>query len=93
MSARDGVPFQFTEELAKAEEKLSEYEDLMKAEMAAKEAKYAEMDKDVEAASNIELTEEDSEDAASEPIASYSEENANFAVRRDDGELKVASRY
>ena len=89
MSARDGVPFQFTEELAKAEEKLSEYEDLMKAEMAAKEAKYAEMDKDVEAASNIELTEEDSEDAASEPIASYSEENANFASRYETQDGKT----
>ena len=89
MSARDGVPFQFTEELAKAEEKLSEYEDLMKAEMEAKEAKYAELDKDVEAASNIELTEEDSEDAASEPIASYSEENANFASRYETQDGKT----
>lgn len=89
ISARDGVPFKFTEELAKAEEKLSEYEDLMKAEMEAKEAKYAEMDKDVEAASNIELTEEDSEDAASEPIASYSEENANFASRYETQDGKT----
>lgn len=89
ISARDGVPFKFTEELAKAEEKLSEYEDLMKAEMEAKEAKYAELDKDVEAASNIELTEEDSEDAASEPIASYSEENANFASRYETQEGKT----
>lgn len=89
ISARDGVPFQFTEELAKAEEKLSEYEDLMKAEMEAKEAKYAELDKDVEAASNIELTEEDSEDAASEPIASYSEENANFASRYETQDGKT----
>ena len=89
ISARDGVPFQFTEELAKAEEKLSEYEDLMKAEMEAKEAKYAELDKDVEAASNIELTEEDSEDAASEPVASYSEENANFASRYETQDGKT----
>lgn len=89
ISARDGVPFKFTEELAKAEEKLSEYEDLMKAEMEAKEAKYAELDKEVEAASNIELTEEDSEDAASEPIASYSEENANFASRYETQDGKT----
>lgn len=72
-----------------AEEKLSEYEDLMKAEMEAKEAKYAELDKEVEAASNIELTEEDSEDAASEPIASYSEENANFASRYETQDGKT----
>lgn len=89
ISARDGVPFKFTEELAKAEEKLSEYEDLMKAEMEAKEAKYAELDKEVEAASNIELTEEDSEDAASEPIALYSEENANFASRYETQDGKT----
>ena len=89
MSARDGVPFQFTEELAKAEEKLEEYEELMKKEMEAKEAKYAEMDKDVDAASNIELTEEDSEDATSEPLAEYSSENANFASRYETADGKT----
>lgn len=79
ISKRDGLPFKDAEALAKAEEKLAEYEELMKAEMAAKEAKYAEMDKAVEAASGIELTEEDSEPTASEPAAEYSAENANFA--------------
>lgn len=78
ISKRDGQPFKDAEALEKAEEKLAEYEELMKAEMAAKEAKYAEMDKDVEAASGIELTEEDSEPTASEPAAEYSAENANF---------------
>lgn len=89
ISKRDGQPFKDAEALEKAEEKLAEYEELMKAEMAAKEAKYAEMDKDVEAASGIELTEEDSEPTASEPVSEYSShseaalpitaENANFA--------------
>lgn len=79
ISKRDGLPFKDAEALAKAEEKLAEYEKLMKAEMAAKEAKYAEMDKDVEAAAGIELTEEDSEPTASEPVSEYSAENANFA--------------
>lgn len=79
ISKRDGLPFKDAEALAKAEEKLAEYEELMKAEMAAKEAKYAEMDKAVEAASGIELTEEDSEPTASEPVSEYSAENANFA--------------
>lgn len=78
ISKRDGQPFKDAEALEKAEEKLAEYEELMKAEMAAKEAKYAEMDKDVEAASGIELTEEDSEPTASEPVSEYSAENANF---------------
>lgn len=79
ISKRDGQPFKDAEALAKAEEKLAEYEELMKAEMAAKEAKYAEMDKEVEAASGIELTEEDSETTTSEPVSEYSAENANFA--------------
>lgn len=79
ISKRDGQPFKDAEALEKAEEKLAEYEELMKAEMAAKEAKYAEMDKDVEAAAGIELTEEDSEPTASEPVSEYSAENANFA--------------
>ena len=79
ISKRDGLPFKDAEALAKAEEKLAEYEKQMKAEMAAKEAKYAEMDKDVDVASGIELTEEDSEPTASEPVSEYSAENANFA--------------
>lgn len=79
ISKRDGQPFKDAEALEKAEEKLAEYEELMKAEMAAKEAKYAELDKDVEAASGVELTEEDSEPTASEPGEEYSAGNANFA--------------
>lgn len=89
MSARDGVPFKDAEALAQAEEKLAEYEELMKQEMEAKEAKYAEMDKDVEAAANIELTEEDSDDVASEPVARYSAENSNFASRYETKDEKT----
>lgn len=89
ISKRDGQPFKDAEALAKAEEKLAEYEELMKAEMAAKEAKYAEMDKDVEAASGIELTEEDSEPTASEPVSEYSAENANFVSRYETKDGKT----
>lgn len=89
ISKRDGQPFKDAEALDKAEEKLAEYEELMKAEMAAKEAKYAEMDKDVEAASGIELTEEDSEPTASEPVSEYSAENANFASRYETQDGKT----
>lgn len=89
ISARDGVPFKDAEALAKAEEKLAEYEELMKQEMEANEAKYAEMDKDVEAAANIELTEEDSDEVASEPVARYSEENSNFASRYETKDGKT----
>ncbi len=91
MAARDGVPFQFTDELAQAEAKLEEYEELMKKEMEAKEAKYAELDKSVKAASNIELTEEDSEDTTSEPLAEYSSENANFTSRYETQDGKTIS--
>ena len=87
ISARDGVPFQFSEELAKAEEKLAEYEELMKKEMEEKEAKYAEMDKDVTAATDIEAAEEDSEDEASEPIAEYGK-TRNFASRYNTNDGK-----
>lgn len=89
ISKRDGKPFKDAEALAKAEEKLAEYEELMKAEMAAKEAKYAEMDKDVDAAAGIELTEEDSEPTASEPISEYSAENANFVSRYETKDGKT----
>lgn len=89
ISKRDGQPFKDAEALAKAEEKLAEYEELMKAEMAAKEAKYAEMDKDVEAAAGIELTEEDSEPTASEPVSEYSAENANFVSRYETKDGKT----
>lgn len=89
ISKRDGQPFKDAEALAKAEEKLAEYEKLMKAEMAAKEAKYAEMDKEVEAASSIELTEEDSEPTASEPAMDYSAENANFVSRYETKDGKT----
>lgn len=96
MEARDGVPFQHSEELAKAEEKLAEYEELMKKEMEEKEAKYADMDKDVEAATGIEYSEEDEgESTTNEPETSYnSERNRNFAnsYETKDGEtIKFSS--
>ena len=91
ISKRDGIPFKDAETLTKAEEKLAEYEDLMKAEMAAKEAKYAEMDNDVESASGIELTEEDNEESANEPMTEYSEENAKFASRYETKDGKTIS--
>ncbi len=41
LQGRVGMPFQFEKELADAEEKVDEYTELMKQEMAEKEAKYA----------------------------------------------------
>lgn len=96
MEARDGVPFQHSEELAKAEDKLAEYEELMKKEMEEKEAKYADMDKDVEAATGVEYSEEDEgESTTNEPETSYnSDRNSNFAnsYETKDGEtIKFSS--
>ena len=62
VEARDGKPFEYADELKQAKEKLAEYEELMKAEMAEKEAKYAEMDASVEAAKGVQLSDEDSDD-------------------------------
>ena len=61
VEARDGKPFEYADELKQAKEKLAEYEELMKAEMAEKEAKYAEMDASVEAAKGVQLSDEDSD--------------------------------
>lgn len=96
MEVRDGVPFKHSDELAKAEEKLAEYEELMKKEMEEKEAKYADMDKDVEAATGIEYSEEDEgESTTNEPESSYnSNRNRNFAnsYETKDGEtIKFSS--
>lgn len=50
LESSEGVPFEYDEELSQAREQLREYSELMKKEMAEKEAKYAEMDATVEAA-------------------------------------------
>ena len=49
----EGVPFEYDKELKQAREQLREYSELMKKEMAEKEAKYAEMDATVEIADVI----------------------------------------
>ncbi len=59
MEARYGKEFPFSKELQVAEERLEEYTEKMREEMMEKEKKYAEIDKGVEAASNVELTDED----------------------------------
>lgn len=56
---REGKPFAFSEELKQSRERLSEYSELMKKEMADKEAKYAEMDAGVETADKLTNAEEE----------------------------------
>lgn len=59
--SREGKPFEYEEELAQAKSQLEEYPELMKKEMAEKEAKYAEMDETVEVASDIFTSEDEDE--------------------------------
>lgn len=62
LAAREGKPFEFAEALEKARERYDEYLEKMKEELAAKEAKYAEMDASVEASSPVEASEEEEDD-------------------------------
>ena len=62
---RHGKPFEFEKELEQAYERFDEYSELMKKELEEKEKKYAEMDADVEEASDISEAEE-SEDESKE---------------------------
>ncbi len=62
VESREGVPFEYAAELEQARNQYAEYSELMKKEMEEKEAKYAEMDKDVEVASDISTSEEDDDD-------------------------------
>ena len=59
--SREGKPFEYEEELEQAKTQYDEYAELMKKELEQKEAKYAEMDADVETAGNISNTDEDDE--------------------------------
>ena len=59
LESREGKPFEFEEELKQAKKQYQEYSELMKKEMAEKDAKYAKMDASLEAAINISLADED----------------------------------
>lgn len=65
---RKDKEFEYYDELAEAKERLEEYTEKMKAELAEKEAKYADMDADVEVATDITLSEEDSEETEDEEL-------------------------
>ena len=62
LEQREGKPFEYEEELAAAQKQYDEYAEQMKRELAEKEAKYAEMDASVEAASGIADAEDTDED-------------------------------
>ncbi|MBD5236328.1 MAG: hypothetical protein HDS62_02120 [Bacteroidales bacterium] len=62
LEERSGKEFPYKKELAEAKKRLEQYEEAMKKELAEKEAKYAELDKSVEAATDVTLSDEDGED-------------------------------
>ena len=63
LKKREGKSFEFEKELAEAKRQLEEYAEAMKAEMAEKEKKYAEMDASVEAAAGVAADETADEEA------------------------------
>ena len=74
LKQREGKPFEFGKELEEAKRQLAEYTEAMKAEMAEKEKKYAEMDASVEAATDI--VAEDGDESA--------EDKTKFRLLEDD---------
>lgn len=72
LEQRKGKPFEFNSELEAAKEKVDEYTELMKAELAEKEAKYA-----GRGAANIDLSEIESEEEQTEAIQ---EEEVRFHI-------------
>ena len=70
LTAREGKPFEYEKELEVAKAHVEEYTEKMKEELAAKEAKYADLDKDIKAAEDLSEAVEDDEDVL------YREENS-----------------
>lgn len=64
-----GKPFEHGERIKELEQKLEEYTIAMQEELKEKEAKYAEMDANIEDATDITFTSEDDEDSADTPTS------------------------
>ena len=71
--SREGKPFEYEAELEQAQTQYEEYAELMKKELAEKEAKYAEMDATVEAANDLATAEEEDE-LEREGVGSYTDD-------------------
>ena len=74
LKQREGKPFEFGKELEEARRQFEEYSEAMKVEMAEKEKKYAEMDANVEAATDVVADDEDK----------TSEDKTKFRLLEDD---------
>ena len=90
---REGKPFEFEKELAEAKRQFEEYSEAMKAEMAEKEKKYAEMDASVKAATGVaadETADEEAEkfrDGEEEALAAEADEEMRQAMTERVDEL------
>lgn len=74
LESREGKPFEYEEELKKAKSNLEEYTKLMVEEMKNKEAKYAEMDAEIEEAGNISLSNQEESEEDDDLLYRSSEE-------------------
>jgi len=79
--SREGKPFEYKDELVQAKKQFEEYAELMKKELQEKEAKYAEMDKTVETATDIVNIGE--EDEAQSHINRKDDKNVRFRSASD----------
>ena len=96
LKQREGREWPYEQQLKEAKERLEQYEAAMKKELAEKEAKYAEMDKTVEAAMDVALSgEEDTDEGGNDGAKTrYRLVEDGEALRElDGGPLKKGYRY
>ena len=77
LTEREGRPFEYEKELEAAKAHVEEYTEKMKEELAAKEAKYADLDKDIKAAEDLSEAVEDDEDVLYREESSEDIEDVN----------------
>ena len=75
--SREGKPFEYEAELEQAQTQYEEFSELMKKELAEKEAKYAEMDATVEAANDL-ATAEEADELEREGDGAYTDDEVSF---------------
>lgn len=93
VKAREGKPFEYEKELEAAHEHYDEYSELMKQEMEEKEKKYAEMDSEVDAATNVDSADEDDEDSSDDTNVRFREEETVTPMSTaDDKDLRYSLR-
>ena len=84
--SREGKPFEYEAELAQAREQYDDYAEKMKKELEEKEAKYAEMDASVEAADNLEKTDEDDDTL-------YRSDDTMYRIREEAAPINTGIGY